>query len=325
MNDYSHNEPIECALVIPVYNDHKNLLTLIRSLKNQTKPFTEIIVVDDGSEEPISLSSETSESHLKVIRTRNHGLQHARNTGIQNAESDWVTLCDSDDILINEYHEIVSEFLASPEGTAISAVYSSLTKFEDESEIQTFSIASKPRLGLKILGQREILAAFRQPTLMPTGLTISKYGMVRVGYFDPKLRGLGSEDLEFHLRVLTKLRVAISHDSLGFYRRHPKNASSDFVKQVCGEVNILSAFIKENAHFIFQKRTFDSEIQKRLIWLIGGSWARNNQEVFLESAKRLSWPNYGLKIMIQHCIMLLPEKTRNVVMRFLLRKKEKIN
>lgn len=89
------------ALIIPVYNEAPFLRRCLDSVKNQTVPFNEVIVIDDGSlDGSAQICDEYEQEGFRIIHTLNEGVSRARNRGILMAESEYVTFLDSDDELL---------------------------------------------------------------------------------------------------------------------------------------------------------------------------------------------------------------------------------
>ncbi len=83
------------AAVIPTWNRRDLLATLLQNLAAQTCPFTEIIVVDNGSEDD---SAELAErAGARVLKMgRNVGFAAAVNRGIEAADAEWVAILNND-------------------------------------------------------------------------------------------------------------------------------------------------------------------------------------------------------------------------------------
>jgi GT2 family glycosyltransferase len=81
--------------VIPHWNRRELLDTLLRSIRNQTLPFHEVIVVDNGSTDD---SVKLAEEHgARVIQLgRNLGFAAAVNRGIAAARSEWIAILNND-------------------------------------------------------------------------------------------------------------------------------------------------------------------------------------------------------------------------------------
>ena len=71
------------SVVIPVFNVESYIGKCLDSVRDQSVPFTEVIVVDDGStDSSFDIISQYSDlPRVKIIRTKNNGLGPARNIG----------------------------------------------------------------------------------------------------------------------------------------------------------------------------------------------------------------------------------------------------
>lgn len=86
------------TVIIPTRNRPQLLERAVRSALSQALPPSEVIVVDDGSEPPVSM---TDYDRVRVIRHfPSRGVSAARNTGLHAAKAHWVTFLDDDDELL---------------------------------------------------------------------------------------------------------------------------------------------------------------------------------------------------------------------------------
>ncbi|TVR53593.1 MAG: glycosyltransferase family 2 protein [Spirochaetaceae bacterium] len=86
------------SVVIPTYNRKAAVARAVRSVLAQSVAPSEIIVVDDGSEDGTSdaLAGEFGSS-IFVLRTERHGVAAARNAGVAASSAPLVAFLDSDD------------------------------------------------------------------------------------------------------------------------------------------------------------------------------------------------------------------------------------
>ena len=88
------------TLVIGTYNPHKEWFE--NALKSAEGLFDDIIIVDDGSTEPVENATVTHET--------NKGFYQARNTGITHAKDGWIASLDDDDEFIPENVLLLKRF-----------------------------------------------------------------------------------------------------------------------------------------------------------------------------------------------------------------------
>ena len=96
---------IEATVVITYHNEPRDILdrALVSVLFQPTEPY-EIIVIDDGSDEPLDLYIPKG-SNLRIVRVTNRGLPAARNTGIMLCKTEAILFLDADDWLAPDYLE----------------------------------------------------------------------------------------------------------------------------------------------------------------------------------------------------------------------------
>jgi len=85
------------SVVIPAYNSAATLARAIDSVRAQSWPPHEIIVVDDGSEDDTADVAQRYGDGVKLIRQANDGVSSARNAGGRAATGDWLAFLDADD------------------------------------------------------------------------------------------------------------------------------------------------------------------------------------------------------------------------------------
>jgi glycosyltransferase involved in cell wall biosynthesis len=87
------------TIVIPTHDRPLLLERAVRSALAQTVEDIQVVVVDDGSAEPVRLG--IKDPRLLVVRNpRSLGASAARNAGLRVAEGQWVTFTDDDDELL---------------------------------------------------------------------------------------------------------------------------------------------------------------------------------------------------------------------------------
>ena len=91
------------SIITAFYNDSKLLPQTAQCIKNQTFPFFEWIIVDDGSTESgaaeLLEQLEISDPRIHVFHKPNGGLSSARNYGLRHAGTELFVPLDSDDLI----------------------------------------------------------------------------------------------------------------------------------------------------------------------------------------------------------------------------------
>lgn len=90
------------SVIIPVYNDGKNIERCINSLVEQELEELEFIFVNDGStdnSEAIINKYAMNDKRIKIFNQSNGGVSSARNLGISKANGEYIGFVDSDDTI----------------------------------------------------------------------------------------------------------------------------------------------------------------------------------------------------------------------------------
>jgi glycosyltransferase involved in cell wall biosynthesis len=98
------------ALLVPCYNAALYLPRLIATVREQTRPFDEILCYDDGStDNTVQVARELGLTI--IVGDKNHGPAYARNRLAEAARSPWIHFHDADDLLTPRYVEKISPLL----------------------------------------------------------------------------------------------------------------------------------------------------------------------------------------------------------------------
>ena len=86
---------MKISVVVPTYNRPEAIARCVRALQEQDVDDLEIVVVDDGSPEPVASLPE-GRHELRLLRQDNAGPATARNTGVAAARGELICLTDDD-------------------------------------------------------------------------------------------------------------------------------------------------------------------------------------------------------------------------------------
>ena len=97
----------EVSVIIPYFNGDIELFNkCLDSVYENTSLETEIVVINDGSDEEHSVMLRTAvegREGLKLIEQENKGVSAARNRGIKESEGRYITFVDADDMILNHF------------------------------------------------------------------------------------------------------------------------------------------------------------------------------------------------------------------------------
>ena len=85
---------MKVSVIIPTYNEEKDILNCLKSLYKQSVKNLEIIVVDDGSiDQTVEL---VQKEKVKLLKQSHLGTAQARNFGAANAHGEILVFVDAD-------------------------------------------------------------------------------------------------------------------------------------------------------------------------------------------------------------------------------------
>lgn len=99
-----NNQPL-VSVIMPCYNDGKYIAESVASLSGQTYSNLELIIIDDGSDDPETVAAldKIAFPKLKVLHTNHVGPAGARNCGIAQAKGVYILPLDADDTIDPSY------------------------------------------------------------------------------------------------------------------------------------------------------------------------------------------------------------------------------
>ena len=104
------------SVIVPAFNAERTLDATLASIRAQTLPIWEAVIIDDGSTDAtqqIANSWCAKDSRFRLLERENGGEGAARNTGIAVALGEWLVFLDSDDWIAPEYIERMFERLGA--------------------------------------------------------------------------------------------------------------------------------------------------------------------------------------------------------------------
>lgn len=209
------------SVVLPTYNRARLIARAVRSVLQQSYPFLELIVVDDGSTDGTdAVVRAFRDPRLRFFRlARNRGPAAARNEGIRHARGELLAFQDSDDEwLPQKLARQVPALLAAPPGVAM--VYGSVVRVAANGRERCFAAPVFTPEDETTFDRA--LALGVGGIAMPACL-IRREAFLEVGGFDEHLRCL--EDTELFIRLARHYRFQYLEPPLVRYYATPDSIS----------------------------------------------------------------------------------------------------
>lgn len=223
------NNPLYLSVVLSTYNNEKYIAKAIQSILNQTYPYFEFIIVNDGStDKTLDIIKTFDDPRIVLIDKQNSGLIDSLNIGVRNAKYNWIARMDGDDISESDRFEKQIPFLK--ENVAVVGAQCSIINESGKIIGHTHfpTIPLLVRLFIKI--------AFILPIAHPVSI-FNKQKWNSVGGYDPNMY-LG-EDADLWMKMLSTGKFVVLKERLLRYRKYDGNISKNF-----GELQFANQWLR---------------------------------------------------------------------------------
>jgi len=193
----------EISVVIPVYNRWGLLCSALSSVIEQTYYPSEIIVVDDGSDTPVTPELKEKFPQVQFIRQPNGGVASARNNGIKKSTGSWIALLDSDDQW--EKTKLEKQVALLTKHSGLLAVHTGEKWMRNGNEVIPPAYLDKSS---KTLWERSL----KNCLICPSSILLHRTLFDEIGWFDESLPVC--EDYDFWLRLLLHTELGLVEERL---------------------------------------------------------------------------------------------------------------
>lgn len=249
------SSPVDVSVVIPSFNRTELAVETVESVLAQTRPVNEIVVVANGSDDHAAFWTQRFRDRIRVVREQPVGKQVARTTGFREARSTWVATLDDDDLYLPDFIASVEPAILDGRADLISTDH---RKFRsDRADKRTNFEAAPPRYwdGLPrdpgsdwtLVEHFPLDRLLKRVPFYPSTCVVRRDFALRIGGYDPRMKGIMSEDLEFLIRALTHGSVAIVWKPMVRYRMHEGNDTASVVGREIGRWRIFEFAREQHA------------------------------------------------------------------------------
>jgi len=203
----------------------------VRSALGQAGCSVELIVVDDGSPEPVAeLLSGVEDDRLRLLRVEHRGASAARNAGADAASAAVLRFIDADDVITPRSTATLLSLL----GGRDDLIAYGATMFCDE------QLRPLWRMTSDVEGDATVACLLGKFTTRPHAFLFPAAVVEKAGDWRPDL-GV-SEDWDFILRALEHAQVRGTHEVATLYRRHGEGSTEDPAEGERGARAVVDAY-----------------------------------------------------------------------------------
>jgi len=193
----------------------------------------ELVVVDDGSPEPVAaLLAGVDDPRMRVVRIEHGGLSRARNAGIRSASGAYVRFADADDLVEPGGTRALLE-LADDRTLAYGATQ------ECDDDLRVLRVKRSSLEGL--IAKECLLYRFY---IVHTSVLFPRGVLEQVGEFEPALRQC--QDWDYVLRACEVAPVRGTEAVVTRYRRHESSASANLERATHFESLVVDRYFERH-------------------------------------------------------------------------------
>jgi len=226
----------QTSVIIPCYRVQEFLAGALESIARQTVSVREVILIDDGSPDPLSYPSGWNGPPLRLIRTANRGQAAARNLGIAEATGEFIAFLDADDVWEPRKIERQEKAL-----TGCAKAVACYTHCVDQPGF--FAFGPYPP---ENVSPEEFLLSLWYSLFFPTStVMVRRQSLEQVGGFREDLDY--GEDIELWLRLLTVGPFQQVAEPLCWYRQHADQFTNNLLVKMKGSRRARAVMIALHA------------------------------------------------------------------------------
>ena len=313
------------SVVMPVFNSGAYLLQAVASVLRQDAidglplPATELLIVDDGSTEPLTLAvleeAVRLDPRVRLLRNqRSKGAAGARNTGIAHARGEWIGFIDSDDVwmphaLALRWQTIQADARVRWVAGRFRLLKTDLSPDDYQRDSARFSAArtagTPPPPARRMA--RPFLAFTKACLIQTTTVLIRRDLIVEMALFNERLRR--AEDYHLWCSCAVDHDLWLIDEEISYYRIHeaslthgdaPRYLKEDLMIELLLQDDRLDAlqrrgllwrldFVMQDECFFFRhRRQFDQALRTAARWVVRRPLRVGGWKELLASALRRS-------------------------------------
>lgn len=227
---FNSGEPL-ISIITPYYNADKYINQTAVSILNQTFPFWEWIIVNDGSTmantEEVLKEIRDMDSRIKIFNIKNSGPAAARFFGVQKSNSNLIFCLDADDLIDKTMLECgYFSLLTNPQA---SFAYTPICTFGDENYLysplfDTMSEKKENLISVAAFVRKEVFLSVKEYPLLPKGV---------------------HEDWYMWLTLLSRKCIPIRMNFYGFWYRRMNSGRLNSINTDRKKSRIAKEYIKK--------------------------------------------------------------------------------
>lgn len=258
------------SVAVPAYNHGRYIEACLASVRDQTYPRLELVVIDDGSRDDTMarveafLAAHGERFERVVARTRpNRGVSATSNECIAECRGEWVHLLGSDDLLYADKVAAQQEAIDAWDDPGLGLVYADIERVDADGRVLPVRERDRPPPGPDPRAYRTLFLA--NPVPNPT-VALRREAFLKTGGFD---EGLFLEDWDCWLRLSARYGVARVPRVLAAYRHHGANTHTNQPRMLEAMLRSFGKFLELHGDLVppdIRRRSLRKNLHRLWRW-----------------------------------------------------------
>jgi glycosyltransferase involved in cell wall biosynthesis len=278
--------PTTVSVVVPTRNRTTELIRAIDSVRTQSLPPKEIIVVDDSSESSVAeLMTQRYGCEIRVITNANRiGASGSRNIGATQATGEYIAFLDSDDYWAST--KLEKQIAILGRDRTIGLVYCDMWRID-----QARVLRDPGKLMIREQLWENLLSGWTAPNT--STLVFRRSVFCSLGGFDSRLSSCQDHDIWMRI-ALSRVPVDYCPEKLSFFAEDgSRRISNDYRARLAGMDDFLSKWETKIVRIAGRRRfkQFEGEYTVKVAFPLLANALQNRESVWVIRllVKRLAW------------------------------------
>lgn len=300
------------SIIVPVYNAEAYLAYTIQSVLQQSYPYFELLLVNDGSTDSSAAICDeyaAQDPRIRVIHKANEGVSAARNLGLDEAAGDFIVFVDSDDLIQKRMlQKLIAAITTYRTDLAICGFERFWPDWNNQARISPYSLVI-------FQSRMELASVYNKPATNMFGVSVwakmYRRSVIEENHIRFRLDTNYEEDCLFNLDYFRYVTTtAVLRDYFYLYRQQEQSLSKGYRKntfqflvrgyrgrlalltelgmELEGARNIFAIVVKNTIMKIFQSDLSTQEKLEEYRYIMGFEESRDACRNSLRSKSRLT-------------------------------------
>lgn len=263
------------SVILPAYNASLYIKEAIQSILNQTYPYLELLICDDGStDNTLEVINSFKDNRIQLFKNKkNIGNLKTTNFLFSKCKGEYIAIQDADDYSnLNRFELLLSEFRLDSQLGVVGSNYEVVTSQKKSVSCGFLPLDDKE---IKLIMGKEVIPMLYGGIMFKTEL------LLKVGFFRTFFNRKGYADLDWLARCSEVSKVKNLKEILYYYRKHDNSFTDKTQETSLIWINIHFLIIEAHKDRLLSKKDyFDTNRTFKIRFRLSEYYIRKSENYF---------------------------------------------